>query len=299
MNEAMESLAQVRERASSFFEGTAARLIGSWSSWLASVQNLWCCLPGLVRLVGPCLLALCAGSFGCVSAQGANLLVFAAASLTESLKEIGTSYHTQTGDTVRFNFASSSFLARQIEEGAQADVFFSADEAKMNVLEKQGLVVAGTRVSLLSNSLVIVVGSDTSLVIESVNDLRKPRFQRIALADPRTVPAGIYAREYLERAGLWSAVQRKIVPLDNVRAALSAVESGDVEAGIVYQTDATISKKVRIAYRVPKQNAPAISYPVAVLRSSTQLPAAKQFVRYLQSAESRRVFQRFGFIVLE
>ena len=135
------------------------------------------------------------GSLGCTPAQGANLLVFAAASLTDSLKEIGRSYRAQTGDTVGWTFGSSSFLSRQIEEGAQADVFFSADEAKMDVLEKQGLVVAGTRASLLSNSLVIVVGSDTSWVIRSGSDLLKPMFQKIALADPKTVPAGIYARE--------------------------------------------------------------------------------------------------------
>jgi len=223
--------------------------------------------------------------------------VFAAASLTESLKEIAVAYEKRTGNKVVFNFGASSFLARQIEEGAPADIFFSADEARMDSLEKKGLVLKGTRKSRLSNSLVIVVALDSVLQIGSATDLTQTRVKRIALADPKTVPAGIYAKQYLEKQGLWNAVAPKVVPTDNVRAVLSAVGSGNVEAGMVYKTDAGISKKVRIACLIPSGEGPHISYPMAVVKDSRQLDAAKGFLKHLDSDEAARVFEKFGFIV--
>src|SRR5437016_6174954 len=152
--------------------------------------------------------------------DAAEITCFAAASLTDSLKEIDSAYEKQTGEKVVFNFGSSNFLARQIEEGAPADIFFSADEVRMDSLEKKGLLSRETRKSRLSNSLVIVVSADNLLTIKSASDLAEPKVKRIALADPRTVPAGIYAREYLEKVKLWTSIQSKIVPTDNVRAAL-------------------------------------------------------------------------------
>jgi len=227
--------------------------------------------------------------------RGATLMVFAAASLSDSLKEIAVHYQSRSGDRVVFNFSASSFLARQIEEGAQADIFFSADEAKMDQLEKNGFIDKTTRRSLLSNSLVVVVASDNRLRINSAADLAGDAIKRIGLADPKTVPAGIYAKQYLENAGVWNAVRSKVVPLDNVRAALSSVESGDVDAGIVYKTDAQISRKVKVAYQVPRNEAPAISYPVAAIKSSAHGPSDKQFLDFLGSSEARAIFTRFGF----
>ena len=232
-----------------------------------------------------------------LNAGAAELKVFAAASLMESLQEIAAVYEKQTGDKIVFNFGASSFLARQIEEGAPADIFFSADEAKMDGLAKQGLIVKGTRVSRLANSLVIVVASDNALPIKSATDLTDARVKRIALADPKTVPAGIYAKDYLERSRLWPALASKIVPTDNVRAALAAVESGNVEAGMVYKTDAAISKKVKVAYEVPSKETPAISYPMAAVKDAKQPAAARKFLEHLNSAEAARVFARRGFIV--
>ena len=153
--------------------------------------------------------------------------------------------------------------------------------------------------SRLSNSLVIVVAADSQLRITSTSDLADPKIKRIALADPKTVPAGIYARAHLEKLGLWTRVAPKVVPTDNVRAALSAVEAGNVEAGVVYKTDAGISKNVRIAHEIPAHVGPAISYPVAALRESRQPYAARRFLNYLDSDEAGRVFQKFGFIVLK
>ena len=232
-----------------------------------------------------------------VSTHAANVTVFAAASLTESLKEIATAYEKQSGDKIVFNLGASSFLARQIAEGAPADIFFSADEAKMEALDKKGLIVKGTRQSRLSNALVIVVASDSSLPIRAASDLTNAVVQRLALADPKTVPAGIYAKEHLEKHKLWTALAKKVVPTDNVRAALAAVESGNVEAGIVYKTDAGISKKVKVAYEVPIKDGPAISYPMALVKDSKQPEAAQKFLSYLNSAEAARVFEKFGFIV--
>ena len=232
-----------------------------------------------------------------VPAHAANVSVFAAASLMESLKEIATAYEKQSGDKIVFNLGASSFLARQIEAGAPADIFFSADEAKMEALDKKGLIAKDTRKSRLSNSLVIVVASDSPRQIRAASDLTNASVRRIALADPKTVPAGIYAKEYLEKKRLWAALQKKVVPTDNVRAALAAVESGNVEAGIVYKTDAGISKKVKVAYEVPIKDGPAISYPMALVKDSRQSDASRKFLQHLESAEAARVFEKFGFIV--
>ena len=238
-------------------------------------------------------------AFVVVSAMGhaATLTVFAAASLTDGLKEIGRKYQTQSGDKIEFNFAGSSLLARQIEEGAPADLFFSADEVWMDAIERKGLIVKNTLVNRLSNSLVIVVPVGTSVSIGSPQDLAGPRIAHLALADPKAVPAGLYAKEYLKKLHLWDQIAPKVVPMSNVRAALAAVESGDAEAGIVYKTDAAISKKVRVAYEVPVRKEPKISYPMAIIKSSASLQAAEDFLKYLESDKAGRVFEKYGFIL--
>ena len=167
----------------------------------------------------------------------------------------------------------------------------------MDGLEKKGLIVPGTRRSLLSNSLVIVVANDGSFSLKGPEDLKKAK--RIAIAEPKTVPAGIYARKYLEQAGLWSKIIDSVIPTENVRAALAAVEGGNVDAGIVYKTDAQISKKVKIAYEVPVKDAPPISYPMAVVKESRNPNKAADFLRYLESEESAKVFEKYGFIVVK
>jgi molybdate transport system substrate-binding protein len=228
-----------------------------------------------------------------------ELTVHAAASLTDVLKEIGGAYEKESGDKLQFNFGASSMLARQIEEGAPADFFLSADEAKMDALEKKNLLLTGTRRRLLSNLLVIVVATDAEAVPKSASDLTKPEYKKIALGEPQTVPAGIYAREYLQKLGLWDALKEKVVPTESVRAALAAVESGNVEAGFVYKTDALISKKVKTAVEISAAEGPKISYPVAVLQSSRQPERAKKFEEYLAGPEARKVFEKFGFSVAQ
>jgi molybdate transport system substrate-binding protein len=232
-----------------------------------------------------------------VAVHAATITVFAAASLTDGLKEIARDYQGRTGAKIEFNFAASSVLERQIEEGAPADIFFSADEAKMDALDKKGLVEKNTRRSRLSNSLVIVTPADSFLSIKSPKDLTLKQISHIALGDPRSVPAGIYAKEYLEKLHLWNEISSKVVPMENVRAALAAVESGNAEAGIVYKTDAAISKKIRIAYEVPNREGPVISYPMALMKEAKEPKAARAFLEYLDSDAAGRVFAKFGFIL--
>ncbi len=231
--------------------------------------------------------------------RAADITVFAAASLTDSVKQIADDYTKATGQRALFNFGASSTLARQIEEGAPADIFFSADEAKMDALEKKNLILPGTRKTRLSNSLVIIVAADSSLRINSATNLADADVRHIAVADPKTVPAGIYSREYLQKLKLWDAIEPKVIPVDNVRAALAAVESGNIEAGMVYKTDASISKKVKLACEISPAEGPKISYPVAVVKESRHQAAAKAFVDYLNGEEAGKIFERYGFIVLK
>ena len=231
--------------------------------------------------------------------RAANINVFAAASLTESLKEIASAYEKQSGDKVVFNFGASSMLARQIEAGAPADIFFSADEAKMDGLARHGHVLAETRRSPLSNSLVFVVAAGSSIRIAGARDLLNASIRVVALAEPQSVPAGIYAKEYLRSVGVWSDVIDKVVPTENVRAAMAAVEAGNADAAIVYKTDAAISSQVKVALEIAPAEGPKISYPVAVLTHAPQLDAARRFVDYLTSAPALDVFRSHGFVVQE
>ena len=166
----------------------------------------------------------------------------------------------------------------------------------MNDLAKAGLISADTRRSLLSNTLVIVINSDGGAAITVPADLAKTTIARIALAEPQTVPAGIYAKEYLQKAGLWKKVIDKVVPTENVRACLAAVEAGNADAGIVYKTDALISKKVKVAYEVTAAEGPKISYPLAVLKESKNAEASRKFADYLAAPEATAVFSKYGFL---
>lgn len=225
----------------------------------------------------------------------AELTVFAAASLSDSLKEIAPLYAKTTGDTLRFNFGASGTLARQIKEGAPADVFFSADELRVDQLAKDGLLLAGTRRTLLANTLVLVIPAGRSAPA-SFADLSAPSVRRIALGLPASVPAGTYAQAHLEKLKLWDSLQPKAVFLENVRAVLAAVESGDADAGIVYKTDALISKNVTVAAEVPVADGPAITYPVVVLKSSAAPGSAGHFATWLASPKAMAIFKRHGFL---
>ena len=231
--------------------------------------------------------------FPAAPGRAEEVLVFGAASLTEALQEIGRAFPARTGVAARFSFGASSDLARQIRAGAPADVFFSADTAKMDALEKAGIVRRADRREFLANQLVVVVPGAAARRIGGARDLAK--LPRLALADPEAVPAGIYARKWLEAEGVWTDVKAKVVPTLDVRAALAAVGSGAVDAGIVYRTDATISRSVRVAFVV--SDGPAITYSLAKIAASKSA-AAQRFVDFAAGQEGRAVFLRRGFSVL-
>jgi molybdate transport system substrate-binding protein len=233
---------------------------------------------------------LAAGS----AASAAEITVFAAASLADALSEIGKSFGSATGHHVVFNFGASSDLARQIRAGAPADVFFSADEAQMDVVTRAGLVRPAERVDVLSNTLVVVVPARTPRRLQSPSEIAQ--FERLALADPQAVPAGVYAKKYLEQVGVWARLADRIVPTLNVRGALAAVESENVPAAIVYRTDAAVSSRVAVAFEVPRAAGPAIVYVMAPLAKASA--PARLFADELASSRVTRVYQKYGFIVL-
>lgn len=221
---------------------------------------------------------------------GEGLLVFAAASTSDAMSEIGKLYEQRHGERVRFSWGSSGDLARQIEAGAPADLFLSADRAKVDRLEQRGHVAS--RRDLLRNRLVVVVPRASTLLISGPRDLANVK--RLAIGDPASVPAGAYAKEWLEKAGAWAEVSARVVPTLDVRAALAAVESGSVDAAIVYRTDALIAKNAKVAHEPAEQ--PDIAYPLAVLTRARRA-AADAFVALASGAEGRAVFEKRGFIV--
>jgi molybdate transport system substrate-binding protein len=231
-------------------------------------------------------------------AGAGEILVLAAASLTDALKEIGLAYYSKSRNRVTFSFGASSDLARQIEQGAPAELFFSADLEKMDALDRKGLVEGGSRKNLLSNRLVIVVPQDSKLSVRSPMDLLKAGVKRIAVAEPASVPVGIYTKKYLEDEGLWEQVKGKVIPVLDVRAAMAAVESGNVEVGFIYRTDAAVSKRVKVAYEVPIAKGPKIIYPVAIVKQSKKKASAREFLSFVLS-DGKAVFKRYGFAVLE
>lgn len=238
------------------------------------------------------LLALALGSLG-TAAQPREVLVSAAVSLTEALQAIASAYEAETGERVVLNLGASNTLARQIRAGARVDVFLSADEAQMEAAAAE--IVPGSRVDLLSNQLAIAVSDDRQAPVTSVRDLTDPAFRRIAIGDPAGVPAGVYARRYLEQVGLWLMLQPKIVPSGSVRLALAAVENGAAEAAIVYRTDVATARRARQAFVVPRADGPSIVYPAALIRSGSNPAGARRFLTFLRSAAAAAIFSNAGF----
>lgn len=225
--------------------------------------------------------------------------VLAAASLTDALNEAGEAYAGKGHARPVFSFAASSTLARQIEQGAQADIFISADEEWMDYLQQRALIAPATRTRLLTNRLVLIAPADRPmrLTIRSGFPLLGAlKGGRLAMADPDSVPAGRYGRAALEHYGAWAGVQRDVVRAENVRAALRFVELGEAAAGIVYVSDARATRNVAIVATFPEASHPRISYPMAVIAENDS-PRARAFAAFLQSRRAGAVFRRLGFVV--
>ena len=228
-----------------------------------------------------------------VAAQPPGLVVSVAASVYDALDEIAGLYRAATGVTVALNAGGSNTLARQIVEGAKAGLFLSADAAQMDVVEKAGRIVPGTRTPLLTNELAIVAPKSSNDV--TLSRVLQGRIARLAMGEPGAVPAGVYGRKWLEHETAWQRVEARVVPFPTVRAVLSAVEAERVDAGIVYRTDAMASS-VRVIALISRKNHPYldITYPAAVIVGPHEADA-KRFLEFLKGPAARDVFDRRGF----
>lgn len=234
-----------------------------------------------------------------ISQASKGITVFAAASLTNALQDVADRFTGKTGTQVKLSFASSSTLAKQIESGAGAELFLSADEAWMDYLEKRNLLSADSRRPLLGNSLVLVIPAERTLSVEISSGgswLKQLPEGRIATGDPAHVPVGKYAKQALTNVGAWDAVEPRLARADNVRNALVLVERGEAVAGIVYSTDAAISKNVRVAGAFPESSHAPISYPVALMKEQDK-GEARVFYDFLLTPEARAIFEKYGFTV--
>jgi molybdate transport system substrate-binding protein len=232
--------------------------------------------------------------FGASAARADDLTVSAAASLSNAFGDIAKAYETQhPGTHVVLNFAASDVLLKQIEQGAPADVFASADEATMDRAAAAAKIDTATRKDFAANSLVLIVPAGGA-VPSALSDLTQERYKHIAIGNPDSVPAGRYAKQALVEAKLWDALQAKLVEAQNVRQALDYVARGEADAGFVYATDAASqAQKTHVAQSVPTTT--PVRYPVAVIGASAQKPAARDFVEFLLSAQSQAVLARYGF----
>ena len=228
-----------------------------------------------------------------VAGQPPVLVVSVAASVNDALDEIARLYRAATGVTVAINAGGSNTLARQIVEGAKAGLFLSADEAQMDSVERAGRIVRGTRTRLLTNQLAVVAPASSKDV--TLQSMLEGRIKRLAMGEPAAVPAGVYGRQFLEHEGAWARLEPKVIPFPTVRAVLSAVENGRVDAGIVYRTDAS-SSRVKVIATIAAQQHPYldISYPVAVIAGPAEAEARK-FLEFLKGAQARKVFEARGF----
>lgn len=227
--------------------------------------------------------------------SGTAITVSAAISLKDALDEMGKSYERSHPDfRITFNYAGSGTLQHQIEQGAPVDIFVSAAERQMDALQSEGLIVAETRRNLAINKLVLIVPSD-SHEVRNFQDLARSSVKIIALGEPTTVPAGFYARQTLTHLGLFSAIEKKFVYAKDVRQVLVFVETGNADAGLVYQTDARISSRVRVAAVAPDSSHDPIVYPAAVVKSTKHADAAQAFLDFMASSPARLIFEKYGF----
>jgi molybdate transport system substrate-binding protein len=234
-------------------------------------------------------------------AAAADVTVFAAASLKESLDEQAKRFESGTGNKVIVSYGGSNTLAKQIESGAPADLFISADLDWMDYVDQRRLLAPATRSDLLRNSLVLIAPLSSTSTLKIA-----PNFglaaalgaEKLAMANPDSVPAGKYGKSALEKLGVWSGVEKSVARAENVRAALVLVSRGEAPFGIVYRTDALADKGVKIVDTFPGDSHPPIVYPVAVLATS-KLPAAKSLLDYLRSAPARPVWEKYGFGVIQ
>lgn len=235
---------------------------------------------------------------GSTKAEPVTLRVSAAASLTDVMKEIASSYEKEHPNVkVEFNFGSSGALQQAIENGGATDLFFSAAQKQMNALEKEGLLADSTRRDLLVNEVVLIVPKDNGKNLKDFKDLAGNDVQKIALGEPKGVPVGQYSEEVFTKMGILDAVKAKAVYGSDVRQVLSWVETGDADCGVVYATDAAVSDKVKVAAKAPEGTHKPIIYPAAVLKDSKAMDTAKDFLAFVSNDDNKKLFEKYGFEV--
>lgn len=224
-----------------------------------------------------------------------TLTVSAAASLKDAMEEIKTAYQKENPNvTITYNFGSSGSLQQQIEQGAGVDVFLSAATKQMDALKDKGLIMEDTRKDFLENKIVLVVPKDSSAVSD-FKDLSTDKVKKVGLGEPKSVPVGQYAEEMLTKLNILDTIKSKVVYGKDVKEVLTWVETGNADAGIVYETDAKVSDKVKIAARAPEGSTSPVYYPAAVIRSSKNADATRDFTNYLYSSKAKPVFEKYGF----
>ena len=240
---------------------------------------------------------LIAAAIFCFSgtSPAADLIVSAAASLTNAFSDIGREYEmVRPGSRVLLNYAGSGQLLQQMARGAPVDVFASADQETMDKAEKQDLIVRGTRRDFVSNKLVVVVPADSRLDLNALDGLRGTEVKRVALSNPETVPVGRYSKQALEAAGLWNALKDKTIGTTNVRQSLDYVARGEVDAGFVYLTDALmLPGRVKVSFEAPP-TAP-ILYPIAAVKGNGNEDRARDFIAFLSRDPAQKILQKYGF----
>ncbi|MBD1218547.1 MAG: molybdate ABC transporter substrate-binding protein [Aphanizomenon sp.] len=232
-----------------------------------------------------------------VAQSNTSLLISAAASLKEVLVEIQPLYQqSQPNVNINYNFGSSGTLQQQIEQGAPTDIFISAAKKQVDTLEQKGLLVTGSRNIIAKNRLVLIVPKN-AVGINSFYSLKDAKVKKIAIGEPRSVPAGQYAQQVLEKLKIWTEVKSKLVFANNVRQVLASVESGNADTGLVYATDAKISNRVKVVVTADEKYHSPIIYPLAVVKRSKNVNAAKEFSQFLSSNQAKAVFKKYGFIL--
>ena len=249
----------------------------------------------VVLLVGVALVS----AANCFAAETGHVTIFAAASTTNAINDIAAAFKKQFGVDVVSSFASSSTLAKQIEQGAPASIFISADEDWMNYLAKKDLINPATRYDLLGNRLVLIAPASSKITkIDNIKSQLAPELGsgRLATGDPDHVPVGKYAKAAFEKLGIWKEIEPKLARASDVRGALALVERAEAPLGVVYSTDAAIGKNVKIVGAFPPESYPPVVYPVALIKAH-ESQDAKKFFEFLKSAEAKAIFEKYGFNV--
>lgn len=260
----------------------------------------------IVILVMFCLLTVVFAGCGNTSQDNSSqktekqqeVYIVAAASMTDAIKEIGANYEKERPNVkLTYNFGSSGALQTQIEQGAPADVFISAAQKQMNALDEKGLIDKSTRKDLLENKVVLIVPKDSELSLNDFADVATDKVNKIALGEPKAVPVGQYSEEIFSNLKILDAMKQKAVYASDVRQVLGWVETGEVDCGIVYATDAAISDKVKVLMEAPENTHKPVVYPIAMVNSSKNPDVAKDFIAYLSQDAQKNILAKYGFNV--